>query len=208
MSFDIGINFRNTGTFVTDGANETYSTFDSYPTTRGGVTFGWESGPDGSRDRDNTVDRRLAGINFGNTVGYTFRIDLPTTGAANVHIAAGDAGNANGALWDLVDSSTVFQSLTHDISGGNGTFNDMTSGDFGDATDVRLNKTTWPGSESPFSHTFTSTIFRLKVRAVSITNNVIAHIRIVSSGGSGGPFPFYMATSLSGGTYILGGGVC
>lgn len=41
MSVDVGFDFRATSTFVTDPANCTYVIDDLYPTTRGGVTFGW-----------------------------------------------------------------------------------------------------------------------------------------------------------------------
>lgn len=190
---DIGINFRSTAGYVTDGANETYCSADGYPTTRGGATFGW-SAVDGARDRTTIVDRRLAGVNFVNTIGANFRLDLPATGSYDVHVAAGDASTSNGGLWDLRDDATAFVSLTGDSLG---------SGNFRDASNVTRTAAAWPGSEVLANRTFSSTIFKLYDRANSLTNNVIAHIRLVSVGGVVSS-PGIIGGGVGSGAYILG----
>src|SRR5262245_61944068 len=173
MSFDVGINFRATSGYVTDGTGETYSLGEAYPTTRGGATFGWVvDNTANSRDRDNTNDRRLAGINFTNSGGRYFQIDLPAAGTYQVYAAAGDAGSGgNGALWDFCDTNAVLASLTGDLIAQN---------EFKDGSDVQRTAAAWPGSNAPVTLTFSTTAFRLKLRTPATNNNVIAHLRIQS----------------------------
>lgn len=182
---DIGINFRATAGYVTDGANETYCLAETYPVTRGGVTFGWDSSIVGnSRDRSSLIDRRLAGINFTNTVGRYFQIDLPATGSYDAHCAAGDYSAANGANWDLRDDATAFVSLVADS---------VTAANYKDATDTTRSEANWPSQEAATNRTFASTTFKLYVRAVAAVgqNNVITHVRLVSAGSSAKPWHYY-----------------
>ncbi len=93
-----GWNFRATPGFVSDGPNETWFTsFDAYPVSRNGVTFGTSGGSFESRDRTNTLDRRLAGqiqvANASPTQGRV-RINVPGPGDYRVRLAVGDAGFA------------------------------------------------------------------------------------------------------------------
>jgi hypothetical protein len=111
-----------------------------------------------------------------NTVGRNFRVDLESATDHDFHCAAGDAGAGNGALWDFLDNATVFDSTTGEPAEDN----------FKDATDTTRTAAAWPGSETAISRTFSSTIFKLQIRATSATNNVIAHIRLVQTGGGGG----------------------
>lgn len=182
MSFDAGIDFRATSTgpsgFSGDPTNCTYCLADAYPTARGGFTFGWSAGGVGTRDRSGSVDPRLAGINFMDTVGVFFRLDLPSTGAYDVHVAAGDDSSNNTAYWDLTDNGTVFKSL---VPSNTGT---VAGGSFDDASDTVRTAAAWPGSEVKVTHTFTSTIFKLVVRATG-SDNVIAHVRLVAVAASG-----------------------
>lgn len=175
MSFDIGINFRSTSGYVTDGANETYcNESDLYPTTRGGVTFGWVVAGGGEvQDRDRTTgqDRRLAGLNFAfNTSDPVFRLDLPATGTCDVHAAFGDHDNALPTDWLLKDNATTFQTISGSTSAAN---------KFKDATGSEYTAAAWPGSETAVSRTFASTVFRLQSNSASL--NCIAHLRIVST---------------------------
>jgi hypothetical protein len=70
MPFDIGINFRASSGFVTDGSGEVPWPGEPYPTTKTAgsgqsVPAGWNVGlPANTRDWDAGNDRRLAGINF------------------------------------------------------------------------------------------------------------------------------------------------
>lgn len=87
-----GLNFRSTIAFVTDGSGETYVRVDTYPTTRGGLTFGYTSltGLE-FRDRSASLDRRIAGMHFGPAAGRTFRFDLPGgAGTYRVRVLFGD----------------------------------------------------------------------------------------------------------------------
>ena len=95
QSWQQGFDFRNTAAFVNDPPGDTYvlpSTI--YPTTVGGVTFGWAHAKSaGGRDRGNT-DPRLAGINYvANGSPGTFYVDLPAPGTYSISLAMGDAGN-------------------------------------------------------------------------------------------------------------------
>lgn len=88
-----GFNFRQSSGFVTDLGNDTYvRSGDSYPTTRNGVTFGWESAPGGDRDRNNAINAKCAGLCFDNGGNTDFRIDM--SGSIKFRLALGDAGFA------------------------------------------------------------------------------------------------------------------
>ena len=76
----VGINFRATAGFVTDGAGETYSLGEAYPVTRGGQTFGFDANITAdARDRGGTSVNKLAGKVA--APSRTFRWDLPSTGS-------------------------------------------------------------------------------------------------------------------------------
>lgn len=162
MAWDKGWNFRATAAFVTDGADETYSLGspdDDYPVTRNGVTFGWEDGPaDDSRDRDATVDRRLAGINFHPNDGTQkrFRVDLPATGDYNIRLAIGDTGTGQGYQYvEVLDTTTQ----VHLIDDTNGTAID----NYDDATGVNRTEAAWPTDNAVQLETFSTTILRLRI---------------------------------------------
>src|SRR6056297_20748 len=87
------INFRATSGYIADGTGETHCIGDLYPTTRDGITFGWDSNTIESRDRANSVDRRLAGMNFIRNGGVNiFYADLPSSGDYLITFAGHDAG--------------------------------------------------------------------------------------------------------------------
>jgi hypothetical protein len=90
-------NFRATAGFVSDGTNETWFTrFDTYPVNRNSVTFGTSGGPLESRDRNSSLDPRLAGqiqVTNANPTQGTLRIDLPAPGDYRIRLAVGDAGS-------------------------------------------------------------------------------------------------------------------
>lgn len=159
-SVNIGIDFRATSGFVTDPAGFTFSLGESYPTTRGGVTFGWESAPDGTRDRSTMVDHRLAGINFvGDGAGTaTFRIDLPSSGTYTLHFGGGDESGAQGDQLIVVkDNTTTLATISGNIL-ANGT-------PIIDAINTQWSNANWPTFNVARSLTFTSTIARFVVGA-------------------------------------------
>lgn len=98
------INFRGTSGYVTDGANQTYCLADVSPTTRGGNTFGWQISGMNAVDRDNTLDPRFAGINFG---GADFLFTLPRTGLFHVNYVLGDAGGFAHTQTAIVKDNTT-----------------------------------------------------------------------------------------------------
>ena len=167
MAWDKGFNFRQTSGYVTDGANSTYVlSADTYPTTRNGVTFGWDVSPTGDRDRDSALDARLAGIAFGSGVG-TFRVDLPSGGTFNISMAVGDATAIQEGNEVIVKDGTspVITIGPHDTG----------SAEFYDALDVAYTAANWPANNDPSSEAFSSSILRLTLEPAT-TNSAIAHL--------------------------------
>lgn len=175
--FVAGFNFRQTSGFVTDGANQTYVlATDTYPTTRGGFTFGYENASiiDG-RNRDSGVDVRLAGIHF--IVNFVsdnpiFRVDLPTTGNTNVSLAFGDGagGNVQNIYAVVKDDSTAFITLTGVA---------VDSNKFIDAQGTSWLTASWPGSNVAVTRNFTSTILRISLGGTTASaSTCIAHLGI------------------------------
>ncbi len=180
MPLDVGLNFRANSGYVTDGANETYALADAYPTTRGGITFGWEnvgtSSPQ-SRDRNSAIDRRLAGIVFTTALGGTFRIDLPNTGTYQIHCALGDPeGSGIASYYVIKDNASAIAT----ISGA--------TNNWVDATGATRSSANWPANEVSIQATFASTILRFS--ANSGVTDAIGHIRVVEIV-SGNPHSYY-----------------
>lgn len=182
MAWDKGWNFRDTAAYVTDGTNETYVLIDSYPTTRNGVTFGWAAGAQQSRDRDSTVDRRLAGINFqaNNGAQSNFRVDLPSTADYIVTLALGDTAYSQGyQYWRLLDNTTVLAT----IDDTNGTVGD----NYDDATGVNRAEADWPSQNATIQKTFASTTLNVKIGAptAQADSSTLAHLFLsqVAAGG-------------------------
>ena len=177
-----GINVRATSGYVTDGSGETYSLGEAYPTTRGGLTFGWDANlTSASRDRNAGNDRRLAGIIFwSNGAGYvkTFRIDLPSTGDWIIRAAFGDASATQQHYVSFRDNATTFASFSNVATGAN---------EFADASGVVRTHAAWPGSNASISRTFGSTSFFIDIGDPSGTdgeNTAFAHIYIEEAGSS------------------------
>lgn len=153
MPFIIGLNFRSTSGFVIDGVNETYVlASDSYPTTRGGVTFGWSAGIlTGAADRDSGADRRIAGINYKGNSGaqVTFRLDLPASGTHRIRLALGDTGSQAYQYAQLKDGATVITAID-DLSG-------TAAGHYDDANGSDWSAAAWPASNTVLTYAFSST---------------------------------------------------
>lgn len=188
-----GFNFRATSTYVTDGTNETYVLpGTSYPTTRtvGGesVTFGWETAPDDSRDR-NTAIVTLAGMNFRNAGGSedVFRVDLPSAGDYRIRIAAGDRDNPQGYYFDVRDTTTTLFTVGSATTGHSGGKN------FADATGVEHYTANYVANNATVDDTFSTSIFRFALRPMTSLTNCIAHIQIeqLSAAASGNPWYYY-----------------
>lgn len=152
MAWKIGINFRSTLAYVTDGADEAYcrgSALDPYPVTRGGVTFGWQSGTAYAANRDAGVDRRLAGIVYTyNNSFSSFRLDLPATGDYDLRVAAGDAAGLNNYLQFRINDTITALVTVEDADG-------VATGHFDDVTGVDRTTSTWPTDNVKETKTFT-----------------------------------------------------
>lgn len=178
MAFVKGFNFRGSSGYVTDGADEVYVlSTDTYPTTRGGVTFGWESGSPIQVNRDSGLDPRLAGINACfSTAPETFRIDLPNTGTYDIRLAIGDASSGQPSQnWRVKDGTTQLLTVTGTI----------TSGSFRDATATEYTGANWPANNTASQQAFATTIFRIETAAFA-GSNVIAHVGLSEVTGGGG----------------------
>ena len=191
MAWDKGFNFRDTAAYVTDGTNETYAlefAKESYPTTRNGVTFGWEQATFDDVNRDSTVDRRLAGIvyvhNDGAATQANFRVDLPATGDYTITLALGDTGFAqNAQYWQLKDTTTALAT----INDTNGTAAD----NYDDATGVNRTEANWPSQNATITETFTTTILRSLIGTPSAAGNstTIAHLFVSQAAGAAEVLP-------------------
>lgn len=191
---DIGINFRATAGYVTDGANQTYCLHtDFYPVTRGGFTFGWEAagGEVDSRDRSTGVDVRLAGLNKSlSTTAPDFRLDLDAANAKVVHAAFGDQGFGVPVGWDIKDDTTTFQTNSGSTSAGNR---------WDDAGGTERTETTWPTDEAGVNRTFAAARIRLTPTTAASEQNV-AHLRVVDAAGAS------IVGPLAGEDHLLGDG--
>lgn len=166
----IGINFRHTSGYVTDGENETYCLHEAYPVTRGGATFGWEADMDAGFDVDSAADRRLAGYNKRSSVSRGFRLDLPEAGNYRVRLALGQL-SAGGSF----DVSGSVQDNTIDRF----TFTDSSVADnsFVDASGTERTSTAWPANNSPVEAIFISTLLRIAlVPFTGISDVRLAHL--------------------------------
>ena len=170
MAFDKGFNFRGSAGFVTDGTDETYVIGDLYPTTRNGVTFGWNGAVSNTIDRDNGVDRRLAGLN--NVVITTvFSVDLPAAGSYSIRLAIGDVGaSAVDQMFYVKDTSTILLSFE---------FLDTAAAEFYDASVVkRTSAADWVANNAAVQVSFSTTTFNLENVLESGGGSRIAHIFI------------------------------
>jgi hypothetical protein len=175
---DVGLNFRATTGYVADGANETYVIRNAYPTTRGGLTFGFSVNGNliNANDRNSGNDRRLAGVNQRTNTGVqsTFRIDLPNTGTYDIYLALGDASFGQAYQYvELKDDTATFQT----INDTNGTV----AQHFDDTNGTDFTNVTWPGGNQPISHAFTSTILNIVIGTptAQLNSTTLAHVRLV-----------------------------
>ena len=161
------INFRNTSGFVTDGTNETYSLGEAFPTTRAGVTFGFDYAiPSSTADRSNTNDPRYAGAVIENGVGFT--ITLPASGVYKVNVVIGDPFG-----FSTTNQFTIYDNTTSLLA----------SGALATTTDVYdINQTSYASfaaylaGTTPMSLTFSSTTFKLILDGAS--NGSLTNITI------------------------------
>lgn len=158
MAWTKGFNFRSTSAFVTDTGNNTYVTLDTYPTTRNGVTFGWDTGVGvDKRDRNSVVDERFAGSNFPNTpYDYKyFQVDLPAAGDYTVRLSMGDYSYGQPVIFALLDNNTVLTSVAGASTLAN-QYRDITGV-------IRTSPSDWISNNAAYTGSFATTTLKLRV---------------------------------------------
>lgn len=204
MSWDKGLAMRATSGFVTDGPNDTYciGTSDSYPTTRGGVTFGvTDAGVIGAIDSSNTVDPRIAGINYTSNPGsFALRIDLPAPGTYTFHLEEGQIGASRSQpRTDVKDNASIIYTVGPGGGAGATTIGDAV-GNF--TTSDGLG---WPGTETGHDCIFATSTCNL-VFTTTADYCCVGYVRFVQVMAAGGgasyipqsrPFPFKPSSARS-----------
>lgn len=176
MAFS-GVNFRASSGYVSDSAGHTYSLGEAYPTTRGGLTFGFGSNiSSNTRDRNAGIDSRLAGIAFMSNSGSatTFTLDLPSgAGTYRVRLALGDAG-ASQTIYCLVkDGATTRATI--------GPTTTSTAECFLDTTGTQHNSAAnWVSSNSTSDIVFSGSTLTLELGGTGggSGNTAIAHVSV------------------------------
>lgn len=164
--YDEGYNFRSSLGFATDGADETHiGELTSYP------PYGWENAAVvDAFDRDNTVDRRLAGYCAPATSGDVakFTVDLPEPGIYLISLAMGDVSAATTLNIRLLDDTTEVAAFT----------NGLAIGQHADAMGVVHTTANWVAGHTKREHEFTSTKLTIELTG---PGSRINHLRIESA---------------------------
>lgn len=152
-----GFDFRATSNFAVDPPGSTYVVGEVYPTTRNGVTFGWESASIPPAVNRQSANPALAGLAyvFNWLPESVFRVDLPAPGRYRVRLAAGDWQYAQAAFWEVRDGTAV---LIAPPQVG------VPAGSFADAAGAVLSAAAWPASNAPIDLVFTTTTLRFAVK--------------------------------------------
>ncbi len=190
-SWQQGFNFRATANYVNDPANTTHVLQSTlYPTTVGGVTFGWlNTSLVQSRNRSTTVDPRLAGINYAtNGSPASFAVNLPAPGTYTVSLAMGDVGFTQ--CWVLcqiqfLDNTRVLGTVT----------GSPTIGYFYDATGQDWSAAAWPNSNLTLPVTLTGTRLTVVVGTNNRGGDVTPIAYLGVSQGSGGGTPNFVVSA-------------
>jgi len=159
----IGINFRGSLAFVTDGTDEVqtdgFSGGNAYPVTKGGWVQGWTVTFENAADRNASIDRRLAGIGYKTNTGLsqgTYRVDLPAAGSYTIRLALGDDGSAQSYQYCEILDNTTSKLI---IDKNTGTAVD----EWYDAAGTKQTLANWPGSNAAATLTFATTTLFLKL---------------------------------------------
>lgn len=188
---DLGLNFRQTGAYVTDNANQTYvqctasgSGTDAYPTVRGGATFGYtddNGSADCGRDRSTGVDKRFAGMHFFTNAANPakFRVLLSSASQTyDVRVALGETSNASAyQCFTILDSDNT-TALATAITDSDGT----SAANYDDATGVNRTEAAWPGSNVAVRVTYSgdSAYFQIGCSSSQTGDSRLAHIQMVA----------------------------
>lgn len=175
----LGINFRATSGYDTDDTDETYSLGEAYPTTRGGLTFGFGASlTANSRNRATAYAGKFAGIVFvangGSTQTFTFELPFGP-GTYRIRLAAGDATNAQASQkLVLMDGATAIATLT-----GSTSLNQWIDA----SSVVRTSNTDWQTNNVYAEHTFAGSALDIVLGNTGSGTTVIAHVSLEYMGG-------------------------
>lgn len=197
-----GFDFRRTAGFVTDPAGCSGVLLNTqYPIVySNGLTAGWAT--NGTivqyRDRDASLDPRIAGCNFQSNSGTqdTFQIDLPAAGTYDLAAAIGDASSASAQYVEFFDGTTSLLAFA-------GTA--VASGSFLDPTGHIYTAANWPGSNTTLPITLAGTTLTVVIGSASAQSGTttLAHVGLTSSGG-GGTVGRLVGGTLCGGVLVSG----
>ena len=195
MAWIKGFNFRLSGPFVSDPANHTFTLgSDVHPVPRNGVYLGYTAGLPQPRDRDNSLDPRLAGTHFTEgTAAATWRVDMPSSGVVKVYTAVGDSNGAiSNGIVSFFDDATLKFAIDH--ATGFTTATDR----WRDAMDVLLDDEDAVAGVpygSPRTVTFASTILNIVLGTASRLG-AISHLLLVQEDAAPVVVPAVAATPL------------
>lgn len=160
-----GFLFRDTSGFVTNPPNSIFvgdggfGAAPAFPTNTtidgDSIDYGYTAGyADTQRDRDDTLDARLAGLHqVPNTdaTGNIFKYTLINTGLHEITLAFGDPNNSQRQYWRILDNTTVLE--TNDKTGTL-----QSGGNFYDASGTNhATAAAWVADQVPKQFTFAST---------------------------------------------------
>jgi len=171
LDWKVGINFRATSDYVTDGDDEVYclgETSSTQRTTNNGnsITFQWSAEVQ-LRNRNSGTDRRLAGSNsLSDNDAQTLTITLPQAGQYYIRLALGDYSYNQVANYIQVrDNGTPL--LTVDDPTGPRHWDDAEGTDFTD--------TTWPEGNVAVLVTFSTTTCQMVLGTGASNAAAISH---------------------------------
>lgn len=184
MGLPQGWDFRATSGFVTDPSNDDFNDVSTTSgTSSNGIAWAWDQTIGNSRDRNASIDPRLAGCMFVTVPdgSRTFTVTLPSAGTYDITLALGDQGNECIENLDILDNGSVLFTVCTNVDTG-------AANHFIDATGViRTSDTDWVTNNAKKRLTFTTTSAGFRLNAPSSFSNSMAHLRIDPvSGGSGG----------------------
>lgn len=150
-----GVAFRQSGPYVTDGANDTFSLGEAFPIARAPFEeLGWNANSSAdTRNRSNAVDPRLAGVIFALNSGplKTFTLKLKDgPGTYRVRSAIGDFGSAQNNRVVFKDGSTVRHTV--EVATFGGRFTDTTAQ--GSGANGGITDTGWVSANQVLEMTF------------------------------------------------------
>lgn len=179
-----GFDFRATAAYVTDPKHCTYVLNDVYPTTRGGVTFGWNTAGTGTTNLDRTTaNAKYAGVNcqLNNGTQRTFRIDVPAAGRYQLRMIIGDASFAQRQIYCQVkDGSTVL--FTIDSTANPSSFTAAIGAGVDAQGWYNFALSSWESYNAPREITLTGTVLNITIGspASGLDYTCLAHVELVA----------------------------